>query len=53
MMMPAPKGLEYWIDGPDGTVLASDAPDWAKKEFQQYMSEIDNQNKSDSKVIKR
>lgn len=36
-MLTAPKGYKYWIDGDNGTELSPDAPDWAVKEFQDYI----------------
>ena len=36
-MLDVPKGYKYWIDGDNGTELSPDAPDWAVKEFQEYM----------------
>lgn len=37
-MLVAPKGLEYWKDDKDGTHIDPKAPDWAKKEFLEYMT---------------
>lgn len=32
-----PKGYEYWSEDDNGNALiADDAPDWAKQEFEKY-----------------
>lgn len=51
-MLPAPKGLKYWIDGPNGPELVSNAPEWAKKEFCEYMAEMKVKTTKDGKINK-
>lgn len=36
-MLIVPKGLKYWIQDKDGSHIDPSAPEWAKKEFQEYM----------------
>ena len=46
-MLTAPKGYKYWIDGDNGTELSPDAPDWAVKEFQDYIKMMSEESKND------
>ena len=40
MMLTQPKGYEYWVH--EGNVtIREDAPEWAKKEFDDYMEQMD------------
>lgn len=36
-MLDRPKGIEYWIQDKDGSHIDPNAPEWAKKEFHEYM----------------
>ncbi|MEE8823428.1 hypothetical protein LASUN_10400 [Lentilactobacillus sunkii] len=36
-MLDAPKGLEYWKEGKNGDYIDPKAPEWAKKEYLEYM----------------
>ncbi|WP_158422970.1 hypothetical protein [Levilactobacillus namurensis] len=53
MMMPTPKGLEYWVDGPNGLIIAENAPKWAKEEYQNYMVQLNAKPDEKEKLIKR
>ena len=46
-MLDAPKGYRYWIDGDNGTELSPDAPEWAVKEFQDYIKLMSEESKND------
>ena len=46
-MLTAPKGYKYWIDRDNGTELSPDAPDWAVKEFQDYIKLMSEESKND------
>ncbi len=36
-MIPEPKGIKYWKRDKNGkSIIAEDAPEWAKKEFKEY-----------------
>lgn len=40
MIMPAPKGLKYWIETDDDYKISDEAPEWAKSEFKAYQEEM-------------
>ncbi|HEM6309725.1 TPA: hypothetical protein VB881_000044 [Streptococcus suis] len=46
-MLSTPKGYKFWIDGENGTELSSDAPDWAVREFQDYMNMMLEESEDD------
>ncbi|NQL65133.1 hypothetical protein HO447_00480 [Streptococcus suis] len=43
-MLTVPKGYEYWLDD-DG--IRQDAPEWAVKEFQEYMEAMSGRAEDD------
>ena len=46
-MLTAPKGYKYWIDRDNVTELSPDAPEWAVKEFQEYMEAMSGEAEDD------
>ncbi|MGX7132359.1 hypothetical protein ACWOB3_07745 [Enterococcus songbeiensis] len=46
-MLMQPKGYEYWYIENDIEKIKADAPDWAKKEFQEYQEIINNAEQPD------
>lgn len=47
-MLDAPKGYEYWGTDEDGkTVISSEAPEWAKEEFDRYQKQLKDSGKPD------
>lgn len=50
MMLTQPKGYEYWVH--EGNVtIRDDAPEWAKKEFDDYMEKMDESVNADEDGI--
>ena len=50
MMLTQPKGYEYWVH--EGNVtIREDAPEWAKKEFDDYMEQMDESVNADEDGI--
>lgn len=46
-MLTAPKGYEYWqYDEDDKLIIDPEAPEWAKKEFNDYMNQFNEAEKS-------
>lgn len=37
MMLDQPKGDKYWVQTENGLDIDPNAPEWAKKEFHEYM----------------
>ena len=46
-MLKSPKGLEYWIEEDGKFVISDDAPDWAKREFEEYQEQMDSIGEKD------
>lgn len=47
-MLDAPKGYKHWeIDKEGNPVISSNAPDWAKEEFDRYQEQLKDSEKSD------
>ncbi|WP_375180626.1 hypothetical protein [Enterococcus rotai] len=40
-MLDSPKGFEYWdVDEQEKSIIVSNAPDWAKEEFEKYQEQL-------------
>lgn len=52
-MLSSPKGLKYWIEKDEGYVIADDAPEWAKREFEEYQEQMKDLGKPDEDGIIR
>lgn len=40
-MLDSPKGFKYWVIDEHGkSIINSDAPDWAKEEFEKYQEQL-------------
>lgn len=53
-MLMAPKGLEYWDTDVNGnSYIHNDAPNWAKKEFEEYQTMLKSTElpKKDGNII--
>lgn len=47
-----PKGFEYWdIDQSGNIVLADDAPEWAKAEYEEYVQMMDHEPDDNGIII--
>ena len=47
-MLDAPKGLKWWYDNPEGIESIKDeAPEWAKKEFEDYQELMNSKTDED------
>lgn len=46
-MLSEPKGIEYWFLAEGEYQIKDDAPDWAKKEFEEYQNVMKSSNKPD------
>ena len=50
-MMEEPKGMKYWyIDERERWQIEDDAPEWAKKEFDEYMKSVNPEPDEDGIV---
>ena len=46
-----PEGLEYWYTAEDGkSAIRDDAPEWAKKEFEDFLKATDDTPDEDGKI---
>ncbi|WP_164505134.1 hypothetical protein [Companilactobacillus hulinensis] len=50
-MLDAPKGLKYWTQTDSGSGIAADAPEWAKKEFEEYQKEMKRTTDKNGNII--
>lgn len=51
-MLTKPKGYEYWETDENGkNIISDDAPEWAKKEFEEYIRKFDASIKPDDGVL--
>lgn len=47
-MLDSPKGFKYWdVDEHGKSIIDSDAPDWAKEEFENYQEQLKASEKTD------
>lgn len=45
MIMEEPKGIDYWYIGENEKwCIKDDAPEWAKKEFEEYFDDTPDEN---------
>ncbi|USQ69814.1 hypothetical protein M5C72_06245 [Companilactobacillus allii] len=52
-MLDAPKGLKYWIETDTGSRIDESAPEWAKKEFEEYQKELEIKADKNGNIINR
>lgn len=50
-MLDAPKGLKYWIETDSGSKIDDNAPQWAKKEFEEYQREMERSTDKSGNII--
>lgn len=51
-MLMAPKGYEYWkVDAQGNEIIADDAPEWAKKEFEEYHQLMEKSVDPDADIL--
>ncbi|KRK64593.1 hypothetical protein FC72_GL000320 [Companilactobacillus tucceti DSM 20183] len=50
-MLDGPKGLIYWIDTEEGSKISKDAPEWAKKEFEEYQEYFNKSKDKNGNLI--
>lgn len=50
-MLDVPKGLKYWIDTKSGNKIDNNAPEWAKKEFNEYQQEFEKKPDKNGNII--